>query len=167
MIAPEALLGAMAAAAVLRVELLKIENRMRRMPCLCLRRFSRHPITCGKQSSQCHGEGNARNALSHAAKCLPACSRVILLFVLRFYAESLGYRPALLRFHLGGFENDESANRTEGDLTKDKPRPINGDGQLRIDHAQEAKINAVQINGVTMPPHNHSNRAGNIGRSTA
>ena len=33
--------------------------------------------------------------------------------------------------------------------------------------SKEAKISAVQINGVTMPPHNHSKRAGNIGRSTA
>ena len=53
-----------------------------------------------------------------------------------FNAESLRERPALLRFHLCGLEDDESANGSEGDLAENEPWPIDAYGKFGINDVQ-------------------------------
>ena len=73
---------------------------------------------------------------SRAAKPRQRASHFVLRLVLRFHAKSLGDRPALLRFHLGGLEDDVSANHSEGDLAENEPWPIDAYGKFGINDAQ-------------------------------
>ena len=156
-----------ASATILRKEYVKVDDGVRRLPLLGPCRLSRQ-VASRKQGAQQHHRKHASNrrpqarmevharnhALSSVSCCAstPSLSAIDQLCWVSTFADLKTTYPQTI------------PNATWQKMNHGQSMPM---ASLGLMTRKEAKISAVQIKGVTIPPHSHSKRAGNIGRSTA